>query len=239
MWQAEFAASGSQLEAKAGMTATQFLLHPGERVRGPRVLLVFWDGQRLHGHNMLRHVLYEHYLPRLPDGKPHQPLVSVNTCFTYHGGGGYLEEVTEQTLSALVQPFIELGAEAYVIDAGYYNCKKLGWGTLATHDASHDKERFPHGFEPIRGAFGQAGIYFGLWFPPEFFGSMADPKVRKTFLAIVDDYANNQGVNMYRQDQGGTARREPAPIAWASRKCSTSPDCMNCRTKSANATRGC
>ena len=108
-WQAEFTASGTQLESKAGMPTTNFRLHPGEQVRGPRVLLVFWKGQCLHGHNMLRRVIYEHYLPRMPDGKPHQPLVSVNTCFTYHGGGGYLEKVTEQTLSALVQPVHRAG----------------------------------------------------------------------------------------------------------------------------------
>ena len=45
VWQAEFTASGTQLEAKAGMTTTKFLLHPGERVRGPRVLLVLLGRQ--------------------------------------------------------------------------------------------------------------------------------------------------------------------------------------------------
>ena len=97
-WLAQFTGAGTQLEAQAGMPLTSFRLHPGEKVRGPRVLLVFWNGQRLHGNNMLRRVLYEHYLPRLPGGKPHEPLVSVNTCFTYHGGGGYLEAVTEKSL---------------------------------------------------------------------------------------------------------------------------------------------
>ena len=131
-WLAEFTGVGTQLEAQAGMPRTCFRLHPGEKVRGPRVLLVFWNGRRLHGNNMLRRVLYEHYVPRLPGGKPHEPLVSVNTCFTYHGGGNYLEAVTEKSLSALVQPFIELGAEAFVIDAGYYTCKT--WMDIIQHE---------------------------------------------------------------------------------------------------------
>ena len=199
-WRADFTASGSQLEVKAAMPGTHFRLRPGEQVRGPRMLLVFWNGQCLHGHNMLRHVIYEHYLPRLPDGKPHQPLVSVNTCFTYHGNGGYLEKVNEQTLSALVKPFIDLGVEAYVIDAGYYTCK--GWQDLyGTHDWSLSKERFPHGLAPIRNPLAAAGIYFGLWFPAEWLGYMGDAKGRETFLAVVDDYVKNQGINMYRQDQ--------------------------------------
>ena len=39
-WLAEFKAVDAQLEAQAGMPLTKFRLHPGERVRGPRVLCV-------------------------------------------------------------------------------------------------------------------------------------------------------------------------------------------------------
>ncbi len=197
-----FACSGTQLQARAGMIATHFRLHPGEKVRGPRVLLVFWSGRRLHGHNMLRQVLYEHYLPRLPGGKPHMPLVSVNTCFTYHGGGNYLEKVSEQSLLPLVKPFIDLGAEAFVIDAGYFHCDKQGWVYVAgSHDCTPDKVRFPHGLEPIQRPLAAAGIFFGLWFPSEWLGYMGDAKGRETFLAVVDDYADHHGLTMYRQDQ--------------------------------------
>jgi alpha-galactosidase len=203
VWQAEFNLSDTQLEAKAGMTATRFVVHPGECLRGPRVLMVFWNGQRLHGHNMLRRLLYEHYVPRMPNGKPHQPLVSVNTCFTYHGGGAYLEGVTEQSLSALVKPFIELGAEAFVIDAGYFNCNS--WMDIsATKDYSYSKQRFPHGFRPLSEPLAKAGAAFGLWFVPEVFGNMGDPHVREAFLAVVDKYVKEQGMTMYRQDGGGT-----------------------------------
>jgi alpha-galactosidase len=198
-WRAEFKSVGTQLEAQVGMPMTRFRLHPGEKVRGPRVLLVFWNGRRLHGNNMLRRVLYDRYLPRLPGGKPHVPLVSVNTCFTYHGGGNYLEAVTEQSLSALVPPCIELGAEAFVIDAGYYTCKSWGDVTV-TKDYSYCKERFPHGFRPISEPLAKAGVAFGLWFTPEAFEDMADPQVREKFLAVVDGYVKNQGMTMYRQD---------------------------------------
>lgn len=200
-WEAQFTLAEKQLHVQAGMPITKFRLHPGERVRGPRVLLVFWNGQRLHGQNMLRRVLYEHYVPRLPSGKPHEPLVSVNTCFTYHGRGGYLSQATERSLLALVRPFIELGAEAYVIDAGYYNCKQ--WtDVLKTGDFSYSKERFPRGFRPIAEPLDKAGVTFGLWFGPELMGLMSDPQVRGKFLALVDDYVKNHGMKMYRQDQG-------------------------------------
>ena len=100
-----------------------------------------------------------------------------------------------------------MGAEAFVIDAGYYNCKS--WLDMYnTKDYSYCKERFPRGFRPISEPLAKAGVAFGLWFTPEVFGDMADPQVREKFLAVVDDYVKNQGMTMYRQDgcvmPGGT-----------------------------------
>lgn len=198
-WQAHFAVLGSQLTARAGMPTTRFRLHRGEKVRGPRVLLVLWNGRRLHGNNMLRRVLYDHYLPRMPTGKPHEPLVSVNTCFTYHGKGGYLEAVTEKSLSALVDPFVALGAEAFVVDAGYYNCKNW-WDINASKDYSYSKQRFPRGFRPIADPLAKAGVAFGFWFWAEIVGDMDVAQNRERFLAVVDDYVKRQGMKMYRQD---------------------------------------
>ncbi len=179
--------------------------------------MVFWNGRPLHGSNMLRRVLYDDYVPRLPNGKPHEPLVSVNTCFTYHGKGGYLEAVTEKSLSALVDPFIKLGAEAYVVDAGYFNCKNW-WDINTTKDYSYSKERFPRGFRPIADPLAKAGVAFGFWFWAEIVGDMDVPENRRRFLAVVDDYVKNQGMSMYRQDcsfdppPGGPDRRGVAEM---------------------------
>jgi alpha-galactosidase len=216
-WRASFAVVGAELNARAGMPTTRFRLHPGEKVRGPRVLLVFWNGPRLHGSNMLRRVLYEHYLPHLPNGRPHEPLVSVNTCFTYHGKGGYLEAVTEKSLSALVDPFIALGAEAFVVDAGYFNCKNW-WDINTTKDYSYSKKRFPHGFRSIANQLARAGVAFGFWFWAEIVGNMDAAQNRERFLAVVDDYVKQQGMTMYRQDisfepdPGGPDRRGVAEM---------------------------
>ena len=182
VWQSEFTVSGNQLEARAGMSMTRFVMHPGEKLRGPRVLLVFWNGQRLHGHNMLRQVLYEHYIPKLPGGKRHMPLVTVNTCFTYHGGGGYLEAVTEKTLLALVEPFTELGAEAYVIDAGYYNCNKQGWGYLATsHDESPDKSASPTDWSRSRSRWPRQAFSSDCGSRPSFSAPWPTPRSGRSF----------------------------------------------------------
>lgn len=101
-WQSDMVVQGPHMQAQAGMTKTHFVLHPNEQVRSPRILLVFWEGKHRHGHNMLRQVLYKHYLHQVK-GEPQKPLVTVNTCFTYHGRGGYLLEATEKTLRPLVR----------------------------------------------------------------------------------------------------------------------------------------
>ncbi len=172
-------------------------MHPGEKLRGPRVLLVFWNGQCLHGHNMLRQVLHEHYQPRLPGGKPQQPLVTVNTCFTYHSYGGYLGQATEKSLMALVPPFLEIGPEAMTIDFGYFK-----GDVNVTKDYSYDKLRFPRGLRPLADALAKGGVAFGVYYSPDIMGNLGDPQVREKFLAFVDYYVKTQGEGMYREDGG-------------------------------------
>ena len=103
-WHAEFEREGEGLHARAGLADTRFRLRPGEKVRGPRILALLWEGKRLHGHNMLRSLLTRRYLPPL-QGKPQRPLVSVNVCFTHHGAGGFLEKATENEVLSLIPPF--------------------------------------------------------------------------------------------------------------------------------------
>jgi alpha-galactosidase len=199
-WKAEMVRKSGELTAQAGLPVTRFRLRPGEQVRMPRVLLTFWNGQRMHGHNMLRRLLYEHYVAHLP-GKPHEPQVSVNLCFTHHGKGGFLEQATEQSVMSLLEPCRQLGVEAFVIDAGWYPCKQ--WGDImATADFTCDLKKYPHGFRPLAEVFRKAGIAFGLWFPPEALGSYAKPEIPRRFADIVSGFVQRDGINMYRQDGG-------------------------------------
>jgi hypothetical protein len=69
-WEARFRRSPQgTLTAQAGQQLVHCKLHPGETIRTPSTLLVFWDGANpLRGNNLLRQVLMAHYLPRR-DGK--------------------------------------------------------------------------------------------------------------------------------------------------------------------------
>lgn len=63
--------ASDSLSVTAGMNESHFLLHPGERIRIPRMLVMFWKDDRTGGHNVWRQLLLEHYSPR-PGGQPLQ-----------------------------------------------------------------------------------------------------------------------------------------------------------------------
>jgi alpha-galactosidase len=65
-WMVRAGRSTSGLELKSGQQTTHLVLHPGETIRTPRVLLVQWAGaDRVTGQNALRQVLLSYYVPRV------------------------------------------------------------------------------------------------------------------------------------------------------------------------------
>jgi alpha-galactosidase len=83
-WSGEWAAAfdrpeeGPTFKLKAGMALTHLKLHPGEEIRTPRILMLFWQGERTRGHNLLRQFILAHHRP-VADGKPLQaPITNHN-----------------------------------------------------------------------------------------------------------------------------------------------------------------
>ena len=52
---------------RAGMENTHLLLHPGEKIRTPRILILKWEKDRMKGHNQFRRLMLDHYSPK-PNG---------------------------------------------------------------------------------------------------------------------------------------------------------------------------
>ena len=68
-WAATFERGEQGLHVSAGMEHTHLRLHPCEKIRTPRILLLSWQGDDMEtGNNLLRQLLLAHYLPRL-DGQ--------------------------------------------------------------------------------------------------------------------------------------------------------------------------
>ena len=228
-WRAQLSVTQNECHVLSGLRETHFVLKPGETVRTPRILVALWEGKRLHGQNVFRRLLYERYVPHLR-GKLQEPLVSVNVCFTYKGFGAYLHKATEEKVLALVDPFIQLGAELFIIDAGWFEGAPwhqwLGNWVFA-------RDKYPGGFTPISRRLAEAGVEFGLWFAPELATSQAPvvsrhpdllrrrdgtnrytvrmelPESREWFLRQMDQLVKEEGLTCYRQDLSGTFGDEP------------------------------
>jgi alpha-galactosidase len=108
--------------------------------------------------------LCAYVLPGLRDGRPLTPLVTYNTWFAY---GTRIDEATVRAEMARVSA---LGAELFVVDAGWYP----DTGSLGTMDFDSglgswvpDPARFPDGLKPLRDYAQSLGMKFGLWVEPE------------------------------------------------------------------------
>ena len=148
-----------QITLEAGQQTANLLLHPGETVRTPRILLVSWQGaDRMRGHNLLRRLLLDHYTPRR-NGQPVLPPVAQLTWFTFASGN----DVTEQNQLDVMQPMPGLGVEAYWMDAGWF---EGGWPQGAGSWVPKP-EAFPRGLKPVGDEAHRLGMKFVLWFEPE------------------------------------------------------------------------
>jgi len=168
--------------ANVDPTGTRFTLEPGETVRSPRILALFWDGKRLHGHNMFRRLLYDRYVPDLR-GEPQRPLVSFNTWFADyeddHMGGNILRSrATADTVSALLDAYLGLDIDLFTIDTGWYETTaEYGEGASQWRSGlgqwTHDEDKYPEGFRPIADRLAERNTEFGLWFAPEIAGELS------------------------------------------------------------------
>jgi len=211
--------AGLRLHITAGLERTHFRLLPGERVRTPRMLMLFHEGDPSSSNSQFRRLLYRHYAA-IYQGKKPNPILFCNTCFTR--GGGWLNECNEQNQVSLMKALQPLGVEAVITDAGWF---RGGW----PHGAGNwdvDKTKYPGGMAPVAKAARDLGMVYGLWFEPERVvkdthiarnrgdwvlrrKSGADgggllnfglPEVQKYFFGIVDEYLKLPGFEVYRQD---------------------------------------
>ena len=218
-WKAEFKRDNESLHLTAGMEQTHLLLHPGEKIRTPRILLLNWEGDDADtGNNLLRQLLIAHYLPRL-NGELVTPPTAQCLQGYYYLTGDAGEEFEMRALPRVA----EVGADVYWLDACWYGDRQEWWDCVGSWVVN--KERFPGGLRPISDAAREAGMKFLLWFEPErvrehamlnkehpefllkkegdpdnLLFDMGNPAAYRHLTDLISNCIAEHGVDIYRQD---------------------------------------
>jgi alpha-galactosidase len=226
-WSATFSRTPEGVSVNAGMERTRLVLHPGEEIRSPRILLMFWEGDRIAAHNQWRQLILEHYTPRHAG----QPLVPP---FCEGVWGARPAESHLEKIRWLRENGIP--AECYWIDAGWYGERPLteaadglssAW-MLEAGSWQPNPEGYPSGLAPVGDAARAAGLGFLLWMEPErvhdgtrlarehpgwllgptpcsgggdnYLLNFGNPDARRYITDLVSDLIREGGVTVYRQD---------------------------------------
>jgi alpha-galactosidase len=166
-WRANYSIDkdGKTITLTSGMKETHLLLHPGEEIRTPRIVLMNWTGgDWQQAQNRWRRLLFEHYTPQ-DNGKPMRGPVLF---------GSWGSELIADKL-AYIQWVHDhkIPVDVYAVDAGWYG-DSVGAETDPTNpwwknrgDWFPSPLYYPHGIKPLGDALKAAGIGFSLWIEPE------------------------------------------------------------------------
>jgi len=228
-WKADFSydKQSNRVLVTSGMKKTHLLLHPGEEIRTPRIVLMSWTGgDWQESQNRWRRLLFAHYTPQ-DNGKPMRGPILF---------GGWGSEPIADKL-AYIQWIHEhqIPVEVFAVDAGWY-----GSSVGAEMDPTNPwwKNRgdwfpsplyYPHGIKPLGDALSAAGIGFSLWIEPEtsmpgmkiarnhpdwfldrprdrwttnpsLMANLGNPAARQGLTDMVSNFITDFGMTWYRQD---------------------------------------
>jgi len=220
------ATDGKSIALDAGMVKTHLLLHPGETIRTPRILLMDSKGDFDQSHNAWRRLILAHYSPRDPQGN----VVQVPACWDTWG------TETEAVKVGTAKKLHELGiaADVYWMDAGWY--PPIGDpganGDWSAHRGNWtpSKSLFPNGLKPVGDALKAGGIGFLVWFEAEtaspdapwvkqhpdwylltvgpdphdpnwpYYLNLGNPTAYNALLSEISQFITDNGLTWYRQD---------------------------------------
>jgi alpha-galactosidase len=160
-WSLSVKQSGTAAYVSGGQETTHFSLLPGEEVRSPLVVVLFWRGQWTDGQNVWRRWMIADNIPK-PGGKSLSPTISEYT------GRVTVESqfATEENQKRYIEDFNRAGIplDIWWMDAGWYPFRG-NWASIV--DWMPDPERFPRGFRPISDLAHTHGSRLMVWFEPE------------------------------------------------------------------------
>jgi len=220
-WSSSFTRNATNsLRITAGQQLTNLYLKPGEQIRTPLIVMLFWQGEDyILAQNLWRRWYTAHNMPRI-NGQTQQPITQIQV-----GASEKYIPYVEKFLQAGINPDICWS------DAGWYPIKngpyKDGNAWLNTGTWQPDPERYPHGFKPFSDWVHAHGMQFLLWFEPERVGdpnswlgrnhpewllpgmgqglilNEGNPAALDWLTNYVDGMIKSEGIDWYREDMNG------------------------------------
>lgn len=215
-WAASFDRSASgPTRFRAGMEKTHLLLHPGENIRTPRVLMMLWSGDERAARNRFRRLMLFKYVPR-PDGRPLRLPTVLQTFDRYVNT--VPEWATEAGQIKAVEAAHKLGCDTYWLDAAWF----VGGFPNGVGNWYCKPKEFPNGLKPIGDLCRKYDMDFVLWFEPcrvapgsliarehpqWVFGggngglfNLGNPDARRWMTDLLSKRISEFGVTVYRED---------------------------------------
>jgi alpha-galactosidase len=159
-WKAGVENSGGKARIRAGMQNIHTKLLPGESIRSPRILQLYWFGNDdIRAHNLFRSTMLAHVLPKI-SGKPVTPPISHLSTAFYE-----MDKGTEGDILSHLTSINGLGFENFWVDA-YYG--KNDFPTVGNYIfppiRGFNTSRLPEGMKPVGDAVRKTGMTFLMWF---------------------------------------------------------------------------
>lgn len=205
------------VRVRGGQENVHLVLHPGEEIRGPRVVLLFYTGDRLRAQNLWRAWMLAHNTPRPGGQLPPSPELAA--CSSHQFGEMIHADTASQKF--FIDKYLErsMKLDYWWMDAGWYK-QTEGWPQTGTWEV--DEARFPGGLRPVSDHAHAKGVKTIVWFEPERVApktwladehpawisggkkggllDLGNPEARTWLTGHVDDLITSEGIDLYRQD---------------------------------------
>ncbi|MBR5626209.1 MAG: alpha-galactosidase [Thermoguttaceae bacterium] len=164
-WTASFNYPGDKSSTiYAGLDNFNSILHPGEAIRSPLNLVIYWQGEMMHGQNMFRNMVLNYYTPQ-QNGKFVDPPISGVVW------GGIPSKEHLDFIEKIKQ--YEIPLDVYWFDAGWYGTGVVpsysvfegDWGSMAG-DWRPNPNWHNGTMKPVSDAAHQLGMDFLVWVEP-------------------------------------------------------------------------
>lgn len=195
--QHEYPGAATSFQFTGGVPGIATVLHPGERIRTARILLMPWDGKIEDAWNQSRRFLLKYHTPHV-DGRPAVLPLSLQS-WGYNARRN-MAEIDEGVRSGL--PF-----DTYWVDAGWYgptgtHCDDPFHNDWSDHVGwyTHDPSRYPQGLGEVGDYAHANGMRFLLWNEPDraVVGTPAYEAHPEYYLA--HPIGNSRMLNLGRED---------------------------------------